>query len=380
LPASATLHYTGPEPEYRNAAVPELVISIDAMGGDHGPSVVVPAVARAVKLGLNARFLLHGDEAVLKVALAKAPTLEGRIEIRHTDKVIGADEKPAQAMRRGKGASMWNAIEAVKTGEAAACVSAGNTGALMAIAMLILRMSADLERPALVASWPTLTGRTAVLDVGGSISADAQRLVEFAILGAAFHHAVHGSVRPTVGLLNVGSEEGKGHEEVREAHRLLREMALGFDYRGFVEGDDIPKGTVDVVVTDAFTGNVALKTGEGLALYFIAVLRSTFTSSLLARLGALIASAALRRMAERFDPSSINAAPFLGLNGIVVKTHGGADARGFATAIRLAADLAASDFVAQIDRNLRTMTAAMPHQADSVAPDEGAEAGERNKA
>ena len=372
--------------------MPELVISIDAMGGDHGPSVVVAAVARAVKLGLNARFLLHGDEAVLKAALAKAPTLEGRIEIRHTDKVIGADEKPAQAMRRGKGASMWNAIEAVKTGEAAACVSAGNTGALMAIAMLILRMSADLERPALVASWPTLTGRTAVLDVGGSISADAQRLVEFAILGAAFHHAVHGSVRPTVGLLNVGSEEGKGHEEVREAHRLLREMALGFDYRGFVEGDDIPKGTVDVVVTDAFTGNVALKTGEGLALYFIAVLRSTFTSSLLARLGALIASAALRRMAERFDPSSINAAPFLGLNGIVVKTHGGADARGFATAIRLAADLAASDFVAQIDRNLRTMTAAMPNEAaptngaptnaaqDSEAPSQASGVGERTKA
>lgn len=367
--------------------MPDLVISIDAMGGDHGPAVVVPAVARAVKQGLDARFLLHGDERVLKPALAKLPTLAGRVEIRHTDKVIGADEKPAQAMRRGKGASMWNAVEAVKTGEAAACVSAGNTGALMAIAKLILRMSADMDRPALVASWPTLRGRTAVLDVGANISADAQRLVEFAILGAAFHHAVHGSARATVGLLNVGSEDEKGHEEVREAHRLLRTMALDLDYRGFVEGDDIPMGTVDVVVTDAFTGNVALKTGEGLARYFLARLRATFTSGPFARLGAIIASAALRRMAEQFDPSSINAAPFLGLNGIVVKTHGGADVRGFATAIRLAADLAASDFVAQIDRNLRTMTAAMPNEAaqdnavpDDAAPNQASGVGERTKA
>jgi phosphate acyltransferase len=388
LPATKALAYIGSPPlgaarEHRDAAVPDLVssalvISIDAMGGDHGPSVVVPAIARAVKNGLGARFLLHGAEPALKIALAKFPTLEGRVEIRHTDKVIGSDEKPAQAMRRGKGSSMWNAVEAVKTGEAAACVSAGNTGALMAIALLILRMSADMERPALVANWPTLRGRTAVLDVGANISADAQRLVEFAILGAAFHHAVHGSARPTVGLLNVGSEDVKGHEEVREANRMLREMsALELDYRGFVEGDDIPMGTVDVVVTDAFTGNVALKTGEGLARYFRAHLRATFTSGPFARLGAMIASAALRRMADQFDPSSINGGPFLGLNGIVVKSHGGADARGFATAIRLAADLAASDFIAQIDRNLRTMTAAMPKEA---AANESTQVGERNKA
>jgi phosphate acyltransferase len=347
------------------------------MGGDHGPSVVVPAVARAVRDGLDARFLLHGAEPALKAALAKFPMLEGRVEIRHTDKVIGPEDKPAQAMRRGKGSSMWNTVEAVKTGEAAACVSGGNTGALMAISKLILRMSADLERPALVISWPTLKGHTTVLDVGANISADAQRLVEFAILGAAFHHAVRGSSRPTVGLLNVGSEDEKGHEEVREANRMLREMALDLDYRGFVEGDDIPKGTVDVVVTDAFTGNVALKTGEGLARYFRAQLRAALTSDPLARLGAFIASAALRRMAQQFDPSSINGGPFLGLNGIVVKSHGGADARGFATAIRLAADLAASDFVAQIDRNLRTMTAAMPKEA---AANESTQVGERNKA
>ena len=352
------------------------LISIDAMGGDHGPAVVLPAVARVVKEGLDARFLLHGDEARIKAALAKLHGLEARIEVRHADKVIGPDEKPAQAMRRGKGSSMWNAVEALRNGEAAAAVSAGNTGALMAISKLQLRMSADLERPALVANWPTLNGRTAVLDVGANISCDAQRLVEFAILGAAFHHAVNGSTRPTVGLLNVGSEDEKGHEEVREANRMLRAMpGLELDYRGFVEGDDIAKGTVDVVVTDAFTGNVALKTAEGLARYFRSELRLTFNSGPFAWLGALMASAALRRMAERLDPGA--AGPFLGLNGIVVKSHGGADARGFATAIQLAAGLAASDFVAQIDRNLRTMTAAMPKEA---GPSQTAGVGERNQA
>jgi glycerol-3-phosphate acyltransferase PlsX len=349
-----------------------LVISIDAMGGDHGPSVVAPAVARVVKEGLDARFLLHGDEAQIKAALAKLPGLDGRVEIRHAERVIGSDEKPAQAMRRGKGTSMWNAVEALRSKEAAACVSGGNTGALMAISKLILRMSADLERPALVIGWPTMRGHTTVLDVGANIDCDAQRLVEFAILGAAFHHAVHGVARPTVGVLNVGSEDEKGHDEVRGAHAILRETALDLDYRGFVEGDDIPKGTVDVVVTDGFTGNVALKTGEGLARYFRATLRATFTSDPLARLGAFIASSALKRMAQRFDVSSINGGPFLGLNGIVVKSHGGADVRGFATAIRMAADLAASDFVAQIDRNLRTLTAAMP--------DEPVPVGERTKA
>ncbi len=350
-----------------------LVISIDAMGGDHGPAVTAPGVARAIKDAVGARFLLHGDETALKAAVSKLPALEGRVEIRHAERVVGAEEKPAQAMRRGKGTSMWNAIESVRSGEAAACVSAGNTGALMAIAKLQLRMSADLERPALLANWPTLRGRTAVLDVGANISCDARRLVEFAILGAAFHHAVNGSVRPTVGLLNVGSEDEKGHEEVREANRLLRETRFeDLQYHGFVEGDDIAKGTVDVVVTDAFTGNVALKTGEGLARYFRAMLRNALGSGPFARLGALLASAALRRMASELDPSSINGGPFLGLNGIVVKSHGGTDARGFATAIRLAADLAASDFVAHIDRNLRTLTAQAPRTTVEV--------GERTKA
>jgi glycerol-3-phosphate acyltransferase PlsX len=353
--------------EHRDATVSDpLVISIDAMGGDHGPSVVAPGLARAVRDGVPARFLLHGDQRALEAALARLPALAGRCEIRPAERVIGGDEKPAQAMRRGKGSSLWNAVESVRAGEAAACVSAGNTGALMAIAKLQLRMMAGMERPAIVASWPTLRGATAVLDVGANISCDAQRLVEFAIMGAAFHHAVHGSARPTVGLLNVGSEEEKGHEEVRGANRVLRDMSLDLDYRGFVEGDDIAKGTVDVVVTDGFTGNVALKTGEGVGRFVRAEMRRAFTSGPFARIGALFASAALRRLAERFDPSAINGGPFLGLNGIVVKSHGGADARGFATAIRLAADLASSDFVAQIDRNLTKLTAAMRERASEV--------------
>ncbi|HEX7758865.1 MAG TPA: phosphate acyltransferase PlsX [Caulobacteraceae bacterium] len=337
-----------------------LVISIDAMGGDHGPSVVAPGVARAVSLleGADVRFLLHGDEAQIAASVAKLPILQGRIDIRSADRVIANDEKPAQAMRRGKGTSMWNAVESVKSGEAHAAVSAGNTGALMAISKLQLRMIGDLERPALVASWPTSRGVTAVLDVGANIDCDAERLVDFAIMGAAFHRAVHKSKNPTVGVLNVGSEDEKGHDEVRGAHRILRQTAFDLDYRGFVEGDDIAKGSVDVVVTDGFTGNVAIKTAEGLARFFRNELRGAFTSTLMARLGALIARGSLVKIRERLDPSSINGGPFLGLNGIVVKSHGGADARGFAYAIRLAAELAKSDFAAEIDRNLKRRVAA----------------------
>jgi len=304
------------------------------------------------------RFLLHGDEAVLGAALARTPAARPFCEVRHTDLVIAMDAKPAHAMRRGKGTSMWNAVECVRTGEAMAAVSAGNTGALMAISRLVLRMVADLDRPALVASWPTLRGHTAVLDVGANVVCDAERLVEFAIMGAAFHRAVRKSTRPTVGLLNIGTEIDKGHEEVRGADRLLRDNGFDLDYRGFVEGDDIARGTVDVVVTDGFTGNVALKTAEGLARFFRAELRTTLSSGMLSKLGALVASRSLKKMGERLDPSSINGGPFLGLNGIVVKSHGGADARGFATAIRLAADLARSDFAAEIERNLKLRTPA----------------------
>ena len=324
------------------------------MGGDHGPSVVLPGVAKVLEsvAAGKVRFLLHGDMAVMKPVLASIPALRGRCDLRAADSVIAMDAKPAQAMRRGKGTSMWNAVESVRAGDARAAVSAGNTGALMAISRLLLRTAGNLDRPALVANWPTLRGVTSVLDVGANVICDAERLVQFAIMGAAYHRAIHNRARPTVGILNVGTESEKGHEDVRSADRLLRQLSLDLDYHGFVEGDDIARGVVDVIVTDGFTGNVALKTAEGLARFFRAELRKTFTENATARLGALVASRALRRMSARLDPSAINGGPFLGLNGIVVKSHGGADAGGFANAILLAVSLAGSDFVGDIAHNL----------------------------
>jgi len=330
-----------------------LVISVDAMGGDHGPDVTLSGVARATKfLVPGARFLLHGDAARMEPVLARLPALASVCEVRPAESVIPMDAKPAHAMRRGKGSSMWNAVECLRAEEAQAVVSAGNTGALMAISRLLLRMTGDMDRPALVANWPTLRGVTSVLDVGANIVCDADRLVEFAIMGAAFHRAIHKTARPSVGLLNVGTETEKGHDDVREADRRLRASEFALDYHGFVEGDDIAKGTVDVIVTDGFTGNVALKTAEGLARFFTTTLRTTFTADAMSKLGALIARRSLKRMSERLDPGSINGGPFLGLNGIVIKSHGGADARGFANAIRVAAELAASDFVRQLDDDL----------------------------
>lgn len=338
------------------------------MGGDHGPSVVVAGVRdyRGRHGGEGVRFLLHGDEAGIRAEMAKNGLGDDVCLVRHTDKVVAMDEKPAQAMRRGKGSSLWNAIEAVKTGEAQGVVSAGNTGALMAISKLILRMSAQgLERPAIVASWPTFRGVTAVLDVGANIESDAEQLVEFAIMGEAFHAAVHGGAgaRPTVGLLNVGSEDMKGHEEVREAGRILREGGLGLAYHGFVEGDDIAKGTVDVVVTDGFTGNIALKTAEGVARYISALMREALTSGVMAQAGALLAMPALKRMRQKIDPSAINGGPLLGLNGIVVKSHGGADAKGFGNAIRIAVDLGRSDYLEKVGQSLGRLTAVLEQPA-----------------
>jgi glycerol-3-phosphate acyltransferase PlsX len=327
-----------------------LVISIDAMGGDHGPPVVVPGIALAAAESPGVRFLLHGNEAAIAAELGKHAGLGERVEIRHAERVIAMDEKPAQALRRGKGTSMWATIEAVKAGEADGAVSAGNTGALMAISLLVLRMSVDVERPCLVVQWPGVNGISTVLDVGANVDCDAERLAEFAILGEAFHRAAHGVARPTVGLLNVGSEDMKGHEEVRQAHAILRSGKFDLDYRGFVEGDELFQNKVDVVVTDGFTGNVALKTAEGAARYIGGELRSALTSSPIAKLGALMARAGLLKFREKLSPDA--AAPLLGLNGVVVKSHGGASPRDIASAIRMAAKLTQSDFAAEIERNM----------------------------
>jgi glycerol-3-phosphate acyltransferase PlsX len=331
-----------------------LVISIDAMGGDHGPGVIIPALKIVIDADRHrdVRFIIHGEPAAVSDALSRQPNVMRVAESRASTSVIGSDAKPAHAMRRGKGSSMWNAVESVQQGMAGAAVSAGNTGALMAISRLQLRMVGGMDRPALVANWPTSRGVTSVLDVGANIVCDADRLVEFAILGSAFHRAVHGVARPTVGLLNVGVESEKGHDEVRGAHRLLQDAPYDFDYRGFVEGDDIAKGAADVIVTDGFTGNVALKTAEGLARFFRNELRATFTADLSSKLGAFVARRGLRGMAKRLDPGSVNGGPFLGLNGIVVKSHGGADAAGFAHAVEMAIDLARGDFTRAIERDL----------------------------
>jgi glycerol-3-phosphate acyltransferase PlsX len=339
------------------------VIAIDAMGGDHGPSATVPGVARAARMleGRNVRFLLCGDEARIAAQLGRSKRIAELCEIRHSDLVIASDEKPAQAMRRGKGSSMWNAVEAVKTGEAIAAVSSGNTGALMAISKLILRMAVGLERPAIVASWPSMRGATTVLDVGANVECDAERLVDFAIMGEAFHRAVHAVPKPTVGLLNIGSEDQKGHEELREAHAILRDGGLPIDYRGFVEGNDISSGIVDVVITDGFTGNVALKTAEGTARFIASEMRSAFTTGLMSKLGALVASGALKRLKHRLDPNTVNGGPLLGLNGVVVKSHGGANDEGFANAIIVAADVAQSRFADEIHDNMQQLMTVLAH-------------------
>jgi glycerol-3-phosphate acyltransferase PlsX len=347
------------------------VISIDAMGGDHGPSVVIPAAARALKdLPPDVRLLIHGDEARLKAELARCPTVGPRAELRHANRVIAMDEKPAQAMRRGKGSSMWNAVEAIREGEAAVAISAGNTGALMAISRLILRMVADLERPALVAPMPHARGVTTFLDAGANVDCDAERLVEFAIMGEAYHRAAYGVPRPTVGLLNVGSEEMKGHEEVRQAARVLREGGIDLDYHGFVEGDDITSGKVDVVVTDGFTGNVALKAMEGAARFMYAELTAALTAGPASALGALLARPSLRRFRDRMSPPP--AAPLLGLNGLVLKCHGGASERDFAKSIRASADIARSGFASEIERNMRRLPAALAEAEAGPASADGA--------
>lgn len=323
------------------------------MGGDHGPSVIVPgvALAQAKLVDRRLKFLLHGDEAAIRAELDKHGAACPICEVRPASSVIPMDAKPAKALRGGRGSSLWNAVQAVKDGEAQAAMSAGNTGALMAISRWQLKMVDGLERPAIVASWPTSRGVTTVLDVGANVESSPEELVEFAILGEAFFRAVYGKAQPSVGFLNVGAEEEKGHQEVKEAQRILREIDLGLNYHGFVEGNDIGKGTVDVVATDGFTGNVALKTAEGTARFITGELRGALTSSLSSKIGALLAKGALGRLRERLDPSSVNGGPLLGLKGIVVKSHGGADAKGTANAIRIAADLARSDFLAEIERN-----------------------------
>ncbi len=317
-------------------------IALDAMGGDFGPSVVVPGAAIARDRRPDTSYLFVGDEKLIRPLLDQHPKLAAVSEVRHTDVVVKNDDKPSQALRAGRrGSSMWLAIEAVKKGEADAAVSAGNTGALMAMSKISLHMLPGIERPALAAIWPTTRGESIVLDVGASIGADAEHLFDLAIMGSAMARIFFDIDRPTVGLLNVGTEEIKGLEEVKAASRRLREANLPtLDYRGFVEGDDLGKGTVDVVVTEGFTGNIALKTAEGTAKQIAQYMRDAFKSSILSKLGALMASAAFKALKEKIDPRRVNGGLFLGLDGVIIKSHGGMDAVGFAGAIEIGYDMA----------------------------------------
>ena len=327
----------------------ELTVSIDAMGGDAGPGIVVNALARAVLRHPAVAFVVHGDETELKALFAKKPKLLERVTIRHAAERVRMEEKPSIALRRGRNTSMWHAIDSVKAKEAQVAVSAGNTGALMAMSMFLLGTLEGISRPAIAALWPTKRGQSVVLDVGANISVDDEQLVDFAIMGQAFARAVLGLERPTVGILNVGEEDTKGNDAVKSAAHILRgATSLPMEFCGFVEGDDIGEGTVDVVVTDGFTGNIALKTAEGTARTVIFFLRSALRRSLFGSIGALIASGALRALGRKLDPRAANGGIFLGLDGIVVKSHGGADELGFASALDMAIDMAKAGVIARI--------------------------------
>jgi phosphate acyltransferase len=343
----------------------ELTVSIDAMGSDAGPGMVVAALARTVLRHPAARFILHGDETALKALLAKRAKLAERVTIRHTAEEVRMDDKPSLVLRRGRNTSMWRAIESVKNKEAEVAISAGNTGALMAMSMFQLGVLEGISRPAIAALWPTKRGQSVVLDVGANISCDAEQLVDFAVMGEAFARAILGLERPTVGLLNVGSEDLKGHDAVKGAALILRNASLPMEYIGFVEGDDISDGTADVVVTDGFTGNIALKTAEGTAKMVIGFLRQALRGSLFGRIGGLIASGALKALRRKLDPNSSNGGIFLGLNGIVVKSHGGADAMAFAGALDMAIDMADAGIIARIVADRANMLPPAPEAAAS---------------
>jgi glycerol-3-phosphate acyltransferase PlsX len=337
----------------------ELTVSIDAMGGDSGPSVVVAALARSVLRHPTVKFILHGDEAELNPLFAKRAKLLERISIRHAPERVRMEEKPSLALRRGRNTSMWRAIDSVKKKEAQVVISAGNTGALMAMSMFQLGTLDNISRPAIAALWPTKRGQSVVLDVGANVSASDEQLVDFAVMGEAFARAILGLERPTVGILNVGSEDMKGNDAVKAAAHILRNNpSLPIEFAGFVEGDDISEGTVDVIVTDGFTGNVALKTAEGTAKLIVHYLRSALRRSFLGRLGAVVAGGALNALRRKLDPRASNGGIFLGLDGVVVKSHGGTDALGFASALDMAIDMAKADVIARIvaDRaGLRTL-------------------------
>src|SRR6266700_1583034 len=345
---------------------PRVRIALDAMGGDHGASVVMPGAELSLERHPDIEFVVFGDRAVVDPLMSARPRLKAASRFVHTDIAVKMDAKPSQALRQGRWkSSMWLAIDAVKKGEADVAVSAGNTGALMAMAKISLRTMVGVERPAIACLWPTIRGESVVLDVGASIGADARHLVAMAVMGCGMARALFNLERARVGLLNIGVEEVKGLEAVREAGRILREARWPeIEYAGFVEGDDIGKGAVDVVVTEGFAGNIALKTAEGTARQLGQYLRREMNRSLARRLGYLLARGAFRALAGKMDPRKSNGGVFLGLNGVVIKSHGGTDAEGFAYAVDLGYDMVRHELLAKIGQSLtRHCRATVPARA-----------------
>lgn len=330
-----------------SSEVKKVRLALDAMGGDNAPACVVRGADIACGQHAHLEIVFYGDAARIKPLLNRSRHLSGA-EVIHTEDAVSPDDTASQAVRRGKATSMWMAIASVADGTADAVVSAGNTGALMAMSKLQLRTMPGVTRPAIAAFFPTVGELVCMLDLGANLECDAENLVQFAILGQAFHRSLTGKEAPRLGLLNVGEEEQKGHEYLRVASRKLADPDLGINYQGFVEGSDLVNGQLDVVVTDGFSGNIALKTAEGISSMFTRLLRRSFAKSWLSRLGYFLARSALADMRQHIDPRSYNGAVFLGLNGIAVKSHGGTDRIGFANAINVAAELVDHGFIPDV--------------------------------
>jgi glycerol-3-phosphate acyltransferase PlsX len=370
---------TSPPSETRLSAPAALagktVISVDAMGGDQGPAVVVAGLALSALKNPDIGFIVHGREGELAPLIDKRK-LTDRCVIRHADDVVTMGEKPSSVMRHGQGSSMWSAIESVRDGEATVAVSCGNTGALMLLGMVRLKKLEGVNRPAIACLWPTRsdTGFAVMLDVGADIRADAEDLLQYALMGTSYARNGLGLKRPRVGILNVGTEEHKGRAELKAAHYLMAEAAprAEFEFVGFVEGGDIPSGEVDVIVTDGFTGNVALKTAEGTASLIRDFLKEAFRQTPLSRIAGLLAYTSLRRLSKRIDPRRVNGGVFLGLNGTIVKSHGSADATGVSAAIKLAFQLAQAGFS---DRLAARLADAMDVRREAEAGAPGAATG-----
>jgi len=344
-----------------------VVIAVDAMGGDHGPSVTVPASLQFLEERADARVILVGLEGPLAAALAKARSpAKDRISVHACSEVVAMDEPPADALRKKKDSSMRVAINLVKNGEAQACVSAGNTGALMAIGRFVLKTLPGIDRPAIASQLPTRTGVTTALDLGANVNCTPAQLVQFAVMGSALATAVEGIERPTVGLLNIGEEDIKGNDVVKETAELLKSAPINF--HGNVEGDDLYRGTTDVVVCDGFVGNVALKVSEGLVVMLYEFLRSEFTANPARKLAALAAMPALTAFKKRVDPRRYNGATLVGLKGVVVKSHGSADSLGFQHALFKANAEVVGDVLSKIAREI----ASMPVQAEPAVAEPNA--------